>query len=722
MVSTLRRSRRLDSTAGATSSTPSATGTPNTKHPNTLGTGTKKSLRKRKPSEKMRQYEADSIAKSQNRSKKRNDQVNWVACNTCNEWQELPPNVKAEDLADNSWNCSMINWNNPTSEPCLSQSVTNGTSKRHHEMEGTRLFGDDFSILRGSFDEAARRLNASDENRDDGENSRSANEERETSKKDEDEEDSPDNESFVPGSLKDIVKEVDQKLHQQLQDVLKSDSPQKNKGSSDNTYNDPDDDDDNDDDDEGEDNLEKLKKELKDADTSLVRKYLENNEEGKEEEKDGNNNDDSYPTGGGEFPTNDDVSHDEEHDKNNNSNNNNNGDSKAKEKLKTVILPIDINTLNENELEAIDNKLEHNCLKRFRNGKGCYPLKSITVDTRRSLAILKGSVDGKSREDLWMRHSLLDLATFWTLRGDPDQRLRVPLPSQCFELAYNNKRDEFMSYAKLVTNYENMFCYKFIDITVWHGVHYSKAFVVNPEMALHPESSDTESFSGILYCNSGELSGVHTKEKVALTIIKMLNWVREDLNLGNGLFDGTNLIAYNLDVPNQSDTWSCGVRTILASDSLTVSLLNKKNITTVDCEDAFKSYSETFMRYDESDILKIRRDLHTIVGGISSLGERITTLKKAVPNESNTITFDDDDDDDDDDNHKKDGDLFDDKIDDEEKNDNVKEENKTKCKRGPIKCAKVSFLLWRLSFLDCGITATQCLVHFTVSLFPNFAI
>jgi hypothetical protein len=354
------------------------------------------------------------------------------------------------------------------------------------------------------------------------------------------------------------VKKADEKL----EDALRSDSPTKKITASSNSHDDYDYDDEEDD---GEDdgNLEKLKKELQDADTSLKQKCLENieenNEEDEEKDKDGNNSNDSYPVRGDKFPTNDDESHDEEHDKNNNNNNNNNNnkgddeDSKTTDKLKTFMLPNDICTLNENDLESIDNKLEHSCLKRFRNGKGYDPLKTITVDARHSLGILEGSVDGKNQKGLWMQHSLLDLATFWTLRGDPDQKLRVSLPYQCFELAYNDKREEFMSFVKLVTDYGNIFGYKFIDIIVWHGVHYSKAFVVNPEMALHPESSDTQNFSGILYCNSGERSGVHTKEMVALTIIKMLNWVREDLNINKGRFDGANLTAYNLDVPPQSD-------------------------------------------------------------------------------------------------------------------------------------------------------------------------
>jgi hypothetical protein len=185
--------------------------------------------------------------------------------------QELPPNVKPEGLADNNWNCSMINWDNPTIEPCSSQSVTNGTSRRQHKMEGMRLFDDGSSMLCGSFDETTRRLSASDEDWDDGENSKSATEKRETILHNSSDDqpsaiNSPDNESFVPCSIKEIVKKADEKL----EDTLRSDSPTKKITASSNSHDDYNYDDEEDD---GKDdgNLEKLKKELQDADTSLKR-------------------------------------------------------------------------------------------------------------------------------------------------------------------------------------------------------------------------------------------------------------------------------------------------------------------------------------------------------------------------------------------------------------------------------------------------------------------
>jgi hypothetical protein len=123
----------------------------------------------------------------------------------------------------------MINWDNPTIEPCLSQSVTNGTSRRQHKMERMRLFDDDSSMLSGSFDETARRLSASDEDRDDGKNSKSAIKEREIILHNSSDDwpstiNSPDNESFVPCSIKEIVKKADEKV----EDALRSDSPTKN--------------------------------------------------------------------------------------------------------------------------------------------------------------------------------------------------------------------------------------------------------------------------------------------------------------------------------------------------------------------------------------------------------------------------------------------------------------------------------------------------------------
>ena len=141
-------------------------------------------------------------------------------------------------------------------------------------------------------------------------------------------------------------------------------------------------------------------------------------------------------------------------------------------------------------------------------------------------------------------YSLHDVATFWTLQGDSDQKLRLSLPSQCFELAHIGNHDQFMIYVKLITDYENFFLYTFIDILVWDDDHYSKAFVVNPGFAVYPsmindlEDMDRDKSSCILYCNSIAPHGVHEKETVALTIIKILNWVYEDKNHGKECFNG----------------------------------------------------------------------------------------------------------------------------------------------------------------------------------------
>jgi len=188
-----------------------------------------------------------------------------------------------------------------------------------------------------------------------------------------------------------------------------------------------------------------------------------------------------------------------------------------------------------------------------------------------------------------------------------------------------------------------MFSYNFIDITVWHGVHFSKAFVVNPKFVLYPDTDPKDVFCGILYCNSSDADlKVHKKEDVARTTIKMLNWVCEDLNVGGAQFNEANLPAYKVDVPIQADSWSCGPRALLASDRLTVAFVG-----CVECPfpskfyagDNFNLFSIMFMKYDDDDIYKIRDDLRAIVEGLSSIGKATPIVKIAVQNESNTETI-----------------------------------------------------------------------------------
>jgi hypothetical protein len=171
-------------------------------------------------------------------------------------------------------------------------------------------------------------------------------------------------------------------------------------------------------------------------------------------------------------------------------------------------------------------------------------------------------------------------------------------------------------------------------------VHFSKAFVVNPQLALHPDTTQRGNFCGILYCNSSDEDlDVHKKEDVAHTTIKMLNWVRVHLNLGEVQFNEANLPAYKLDVPIQSDTWSCGPRALLASDKLTVVFKKHANIYKISSSDDFKQFSFACMKYDKHEIYQIRDDLRAIVEGISSIGKATATVKKAVQNEYNTVTL-----------------------------------------------------------------------------------
>ena len=178
-------------------------------------------------------------------------------------------------------------------------------------------------------------------------------------------------------------------------------------------------------------------------------------------------------------------------------------------------------------------------------------------------------------------HSLHDFASFWTLQGDSDQELRLSLPSQCFQLVHTGNHDEFMIYVKLITDYENFVWYTFIDVLVWNDDHYSKAFVVNSGFAVDSsmindlKDMDRDNSSCILFCNSIKSHGVHEKETVALTIIKILNWVYKDKNHDKECFNGENMRNYNLIVRSQKDNGSCNFQTMLATDVFVSALLDK---------------------------------------------------------------------------------------------------------------------------------------------------
>jgi hypothetical protein len=306
--------------------------------------------------------------------------------------------------------------------------------------------------------------------------------------------------------------------------------------------------------------------------------------------------------------------------------------------LNWFTLPNDISTVATNELDAIDNKLKHGCFKCFRDGASYEPLTGVIIVTKTSTGILGGSVEDKSDVALWWRYAEMDLATYWTLRGQPGQRVRLTLPAQCFQFVNMDLRLEFLKRFKNITNYKDVFTYKFIDITVWQGIHFSRAFVVNPWLALFPDINQKDIFSGILYCNSSNavLSG-HNIEDVAETTIKMLNWVREDLNVGGALFNEVNLPAYKLEVPIQDDSWTCGPRSLLASDRLTLAFQECSNIYEDSANDKFQQFSEKYMKYDDNEIYEIRNDLCAIVEGISCIGKKTSYEEKPVPTESNTV-------------------------------------------------------------------------------------
>jgi hypothetical protein len=585
----------------------------------------RQSSRKRVPSKKAQQLESDALTKScQKRNHKKvqpklQQDEEWVKCDKCNKWQMLPSNIKADTLPDD-WDCSKIVWE-PSCKSCTAHGAKETPSTKEGDDSSEIEIGNDGLITgrssnrRKFFGMGKTRLFDKD-------------------KTDESE------------GKQDIDDDDDDHGH-----ILSTDSfelaSERLRSSSD------------DDDGSRSNNLELTTGE-KDRSVilELSKKPLENikeNAENDEEENEGNDSDVVYPEVDYEYENSDEDSsylfdndqhrkddgessflrYDEVEDKENNSADSNAAPRKKKRKGgNRFILPGVIDALNENELGAIDDTLEHICFKRLRNDNndGSYPLKNITGWSKKSRSLLEGSPSGKKQAELMIEYSEHDIATFWTLKGDSDQRLVLSLPSHCFETAYLENYKDFIKYIKLVTNYENFFQYKVIDILIWHGIHYSKVFVVNPGMILNPGNSDPDACSCILYCNSMTPAGVHTKEKVTPAIIQMLNWVCRDQHL-NEPFNRTNLIAYNLKVPFQKDSWSCGFQMMLARDSFVAALLNKRFITKADCEDNFTTYAEENMSYNESDSLALRRDLFKIVDGLTSLSDKKTS---PYPKESNT--------------------------------------------------------------------------------------
>ena len=152
---------------------------------------------------------------------------------------------------------------------------------------------------------------------------------------------------------------------------------------------------------------------------------------------------------------------------------------------------------------------------------------------------------------------------------------------------------------------------------------------------------DRDNSSCILYCNSIAPHGVHEKETVALTIIKMLNWVYEDKNHDKKCSNGENMRNYNLKVPLQKDNWSCNLQMILAKDAFVSAFLDKKKyITNADREDDFKSFGEETMSYNVSDVHIIRQGLLKIMEGTLSLRNNIPSLRRVIEDRTNMVEYD----------------------------------------------------------------------------------
>eukprot|EP00536_Pseudo-nitzschia_multiseries_P009178 jgi/Psemu1/22553/gm1.22553_g len=234
---------------------------------------------------------------------------------------------------------------------------------------------------------------------------------------------------------------------------------------------------------------------------------------------------------------------------------------------------------------SIDDNLKHNALKVWRQVKS-NPIEKISL----SLCDILMARDDynalgrnpKTTKDPFLLHSgytILDFATHWTFMKNSADISWCPLPTAFFEMLLSthgcygiyekgNEIDRILNINPNIGG--NLFDFDVIDYCVYSGNHFSQFFIFNAKSLKGYNKSkfmenDDSDHPFILYANSLPDCGWHLTDKVAEKFFKFLNKYGLEHDVFKVRACSKNTIpAIKIDVPVQSDTWTCGYQCLVA--------------------------------------------------------------------------------------------------------------------------------------------------------------
>jgi hypothetical protein len=320
-------------------------------------------------------------------------------------------------------------------------------------------------------------------------------------------------------------------------------------------------------------------------------------------------------------------------------------------KSKKIELPAMLAGVSATTLLAIDKKMKHGCLVFPRTGKPegqnaiDFPLKNTQICDL-DYQSLNRDTSAENTADLYAGYAILDLSTQWTFWDKESHRSWCPLPAASFDLMKRNPNystNEELRKLFTAQQFSSSFLeYDVIDLTVYHGSHFSRAFVVNlpciKDRSWKIQDKHEDRCPCILYANSlCGIKKVHNAEGVAKVIRSFLNSYDRAVNKSTGrLFNQASLPAFGLTVPSQQDGWSCGYHTVLFRFKL-MQALARRAVVFADLHDEFVSFSSEFFSYNPQETLAVRQDLLSLVRCLKRLRDR----QQVVDSDVATITFDD---------------------------------------------------------------------------------
>ena len=331
-------------------------------------------------------------------------------------------------------------------------------------------------------------------------------------------------------------------------------------------------------------------------------------------------------------------------------------------------------------------------LKYLRNGKTIsnvdvlsFPYKRTYTDELDVRVVTRDPTETLPKSKLFGGYSLIDTATQITFQEfNKSDKSWLPLPSGFFECAarykYTKGKGIVNEQLNIISNLgdNNLLDYEVIDMVVWHGGHFSRAFIINPSKVIEGfkvEYCDVDEFIPcILYANSLDDTSWHCKRKVCATIIKVLNEYcsEHDICRGTRLFNKKVLPIYSIQsksnvcdiqiifnsythyihfscrfiVPKQTDLWSCAYQTLLSRYHVMKTIkelgggLTKNDLEDIprDDEEDTVVLSERFKSYSASDAYIIRTDIRKVLSNLLPI-ER-TGVNDGLSSSSTTMNED----------------------------------------------------------------------------------